>query len=128
LDGRVRPLGYGDEDDRDARVDAADVLVDLQAGLVRQAEVEENDVRGPGTDPLESFRTAGCDLDTVGRRGERLAHLPRGQGRVIVNMQERGHDALPPASRGTALITPPPTRHSIRCYGGRLFGRRKDEG
>ena len=49
----------------------------------------------PGTDPLESFGTARSDLDPVGRRGERLAHLPREQGRVVVDEQEVGHAALP---------------------------------
>ena len=60
-------------------------MVDLQPGLVRQAQIEENDVRRPGTDPLESFGTAPSDVHPVGRRGERLAHLPREQGRVIVD-------------------------------------------
>ena len=56
LDGRVRRLGQGDEDDRDARVDLADLLVDLQPGLVGQAQVEENDIRRPGADPLQALR------------------------------------------------------------------------
>src|SRR5262249_31858540 len=108
------------EDNRDARVDAANVLVDLQAGLVRQAQIEENDVRRPGTDPLESFSTAGGDLDPVRRRGERLAHLPREQGRVIVNEQEVGHDALPPASGGSARVVLSLARYSICWFAGRL--------
>ncbi len=100
LDGRVRPLGHGDEDDRDARVDAADLLVDLQAGLVGQAQVEENDVRRPGADPLESFGSGAGHLDPVSRRGERLAYLPRNQGRVIVNEQQVGHGWRVPGSSG----------------------------
>jgi hypothetical protein len=53
LDGRVRRLGHGDEDDRNARVDAAYLLVDVQAGLVGQAQVQKNNVRGLGTGPLK---------------------------------------------------------------------------
>jgi hypothetical protein len=37
LDGRVRALGQGDEDNRDARVDAPELLVDFQARLVGEA-------------------------------------------------------------------------------------------
>ena len=68
LDGRVRRLGHGDEDDRDARVDPADLLVDVQAGLVGQAQVEENDVGRHGRTrsrpsapvPATSTRCAGA--------------------------------------------------------------------
>ena len=102
LDGRVRGLGHGDEDDRDARVDAADLLVDLQAGLVGQAQVEENDVRRPGADPLEAFGAGGGHLDPVSRRGERLAHLLRDQGRVIVDEQQVGHGRLHPGRSGVS--------------------------
>jgi hypothetical protein len=71
-----------------------DLLVDLQAGLVGQVKVEENNVRRPGTDPLESFGTGAYHLDPVSRRGERLAHLPREQGWVIVDEQQVGHGRL----------------------------------
>ena len=77
LDGRVRRLGQGDEDDRDARVDLADLLVDLQAGLVGQAQVEENDIGRLGTDPLEPFGAGAGHLDPViGGRGTPGAPAP----------------------------------------------------
>src|SRR5207245_554994 len=83
LDGRVRRLGQGDEDDRDPRVDRPDLLVDLQAGLVGQAQVEENDVRGPSADALEPFGAGAGHLDPVTGGGERLAQLLRDHGRVV---------------------------------------------
>ena len=106
LDGRVRRLGHGDEDDRDARVDAADLLVNLQARLVGQAQVEENDVRMPGTDPLEPFSSGARHLDPVSGSGERLAHLPRYQGRVVVDQQQVGHDRSN-ATRANQSRSPP---------------------
>src|SRR5262249_58878375 len=72
-----------------------DLLVDLQPGLVGQAQVEENDVRRTGADPLQSLGTGGSNLDPVGRRGERLAHLPGDQGRVIIDEQQLGHGRSP---------------------------------
>ena len=58
----------GDEDDRDARVDPADLLEDVQAGLVGQAQVEEDDVGRVGADALEPLRAGAGDLDPVQRR------------------------------------------------------------
>ena len=80
LDGRVRRLGHGDEDDRDARIDLADRLVDLQPGLVGQAQVEQNDVGRLGADALDPFRAGAGHLDPVSGAGERLAHLLWGSG------------------------------------------------
>ena len=91
LDGRVRRPGDGDEDDGDARVDAADRLVELQAGLVGQSQVEEDDVRGVGADEPEPFRAGAGHLDPVRGGRERQAHLLRDQGRVIIDEQDVGH-------------------------------------
>jgi hypothetical protein len=96
LDGRVRPLGHRDEDDWDARVDSADGLVDVQAGLVGQAQVQEDHVRRFGPDALNPVRPRAGHLDPVGGGGERLAHLHRDQGRVVVDEQEVGHGRLTP--------------------------------
>ena len=96
LDGRIRRLGQGDEDDRDPRIDLADLLVDLQAGLVGQAQVEQNDIRRPGTDALEPFGAGAGHLDPVTGSGERLAHLLRDQDRVIIDEQQVGHGRLRP--------------------------------
>jgi hypothetical protein len=46
------------------------------------------------TNPLEPFGTGGSHLDPVSRRGERLAHLRRDYGRVIVDEQQVGHGSL----------------------------------
>jgi hypothetical protein len=102
LDGRVRRLRNGHEDDRDPGVDGPDLLVNCQPGLVGQVQVEENDIRGSGPDPLEPFGTGGSHLDPVSRRGERLAHLSRGQGRVVVDEQQMRHARL--ARVGSGLI------------------------
>jgi len=44
LDSLVGALGSGDNDDRDAFVDATDLLEKLQSGLIRQVQVEDNDI------------------------------------------------------------------------------------
>ncbi len=105
LDGRVRGLRHGHEDDRDARVDPADLLVDVRAGLVGQVEIEQNDVRQPGADVLEARSAGAGDHDSVRRGGEGLAHLLRSQGKVVVDEQQLGHDAL--ALRGAGKGTSP---------------------
>ena len=78
-------LDDGDEDDRDPRVEAADLLVDVEAGLVGQAQVQEDDIRRPGADLLQPLGASAGHLDPVSGGGESLAHLPRDQGRVIVD-------------------------------------------
>ena len=85
LDGRVRHLARRDEDDRDPRVEAADLLVDVQARLVGQPEVEENDIGRPGPDSLEPGEASAGDLDPVGGGGEELPNLGRDQRRVVID-------------------------------------------
>ena len=63
------------------RVDLADVLVDLEARLVGQSQVEKNYVGRPGANPLKAFGTGSGDLDPVGRSGVCLEHLSRDQRR-----------------------------------------------
>ena len=91
LDGRVGALDDRDEDHRDPRVEAADLLVDFQAGLVGQAEIEQNHVRRIGADILEPRSPGAGDLDPVSGSGERLAHLLLDQVRVIIDEQQMGH-------------------------------------
>jgi hypothetical protein len=52
FDGRVGRPGRGDHDDRDAGVDSPELPQDVQAGLVWQAQVEENNVWASGGDPF----------------------------------------------------------------------------
>jgi hypothetical protein len=62
LDRHVGPLHAGDADDRDARVEAADLLVRLQPGRPGQAQVEDDDLGGMGADVPEAFVTGAGDL------------------------------------------------------------------
>ena len=52
-------------------------LVDVQAGLVGQAQVEENDVRASGGDPLQALCARLGHLDPVRGGGEHVAHRSR---------------------------------------------------
>ncbi len=91
FDGLARRLGSGDEDDRDARVDQADRLVNLKTRLVRQAQVKKDDIGRFGTNSREPIRAGGGNLDLVRRGGKSLADLLRDQGRVIIDEHQVGH-------------------------------------
>ena len=79
------------------RVDAADLLVDLQAGLVRQAKIEQNHVGQASARTSPQPRSPGAgDLDPVSGSGERLAHLLLDHGWVVINEQQMGHSWLDP--------------------------------
>jgi hypothetical protein len=87
LDGRIGRPGHGDQDDRDAGVDLAELPQDVQAGLVGQAQVEQNNV-GPNVgDTLKALGTRVGDLDPVCGGGEHVAHLVRKQARVVINQE-----------------------------------------
>jgi hypothetical protein len=94
LDGRVRGLRHGHEDDRDARVKRADLLVDVQARLVGEAQVQENNFGRIAADTLQPFRSAAGHYDGVHRGGEGHAHLLGDQARVVIDEQQVGHDVL----------------------------------
>ena len=111
LDGRVRRLGQGDEDDRDAGVDLADLLVDLQSGLVGQAQVEQNNVGRLGPDAFQTSGAGRGNLDAVTGSGKCLTHLLRDQDRVIIDEQHVGHDRL-------HLGTPGKEKAVGHCGGG----------
>ena len=85
LDGRVRRLRNRDEDHGNPGIDFANRLVDIQARLVRQAQVEDNDVGQLGTHAVKPVRPGAHDFDPMRWGGERLPHLPRDHGRVIIN-------------------------------------------
>ena len=91
LDGRIGRPGHGDQDDRDAGVDLAELPQDVQAGLVGQAQVEQNNVRPTVTGAFEALAARGGDLDPVCGRGEHLAHLVREQVRVVIDQEQVGH-------------------------------------
>lgn len=67
------------------RVDAADRLEDLQAGLVGESEVEQDDIGGLGADARPSRGSRGSNLDSVTGCGECLAYLLGDQVRVIID-------------------------------------------
>ena len=91
LDGGVRGLGHGDENDGDARVDLADSLVDLQAGLVWQMQIEENDIGRLGPDQVERCSAGFGNLDAVPGGWETLAHLLGDYNGVIVYEKQIRH-------------------------------------
>jgi hypothetical protein len=91
LDGRVCRSDHGDKDDRNAGVDSAELRQDVQAGLVRQAQVEENDVRASCGNPFQAIRTRVGDLDPMFGRGEHVGHLFGENVRVVIDQEQVGH-------------------------------------
>ena len=87
----------GDEDDRDAGVDLPELPEDVQAGLVGQAQVEENNVRASGGDPFQALCGRLGDLDPVRGRGEHVAHSVAEQVRVVIDQKQGGHETRAPA-------------------------------
>jgi hypothetical protein len=51
-----------------------DSLVNVQAGLVEQAQIEENNVRQHGPDPLKPLGAGASHFDPVSGAGEHLEH------------------------------------------------------
>jgi hypothetical protein len=94
LDRRVGPASHGDDDDRDVGVDAADLVVDLQPGLVGKAEIEDNNIRWLRADVFEPGMDCAGDVHPVRGCGERLAQLLRHEGRVVADVKETGGAAV----------------------------------
>ena len=92
LNGRVRRLRNRDEDHGNPGIDFANRLVDIQARLVGQAQVEDNDVGRFGTHAVKPVRTGADDFDLVQGGGKRLPHLLRDHRRVIIDEQQVRHD------------------------------------
>jgi hypothetical protein len=65
----------------------AKLLQDVQAGLVGQAQVEQNNVRPNTGEACEARAARVGDLDAVCGRREYLAHLVREQVRVVINQE-----------------------------------------
>jgi hypothetical protein len=91
FDGRIGRPDHGDQYDRDAGVDLAELPQDVQAGLVGQAQVEENDVWPNGGDAFETLGARVGDLDAVCGGGEHVAHLVGEQVRVVIDEEQAGH-------------------------------------
>jgi hypothetical protein len=63
----------------------------VQAGLVGQAQVKENDVWPKVGDTLKTLSARASDLDPVCRGGEDVAHLVREQAWVVIDEKQVGH-------------------------------------
>jgi hypothetical protein len=87
LDGVVGRTGHGDEDDGDPGIDRPDLPEDFQAGLVRQAEVEENDVGWLEADAFNAFGARGRMLRAVLRRGEYVPDLVGHDVEIVVDQK-----------------------------------------
>ena len=72
-------------------------LEDVQAGLVGQAQVEENNVRASGGDPFQALCGRLGDLNPVRGRGEHVAHSVAEQVRVVIDQKQGGHETRAPA-------------------------------
>ena len=115
LDGRIGALRHRDEDHRNPRVDARESPIDVQAGLVRQAQVEQDDVRGVRADPLDPLCPGNGDLRPMKPGGEGHPKLVEDQVRVIVDEQQVGHGRLPGLpSRKAGLIIGASAQHVQR--------------
>jgi hypothetical protein len=91
FDGRIRRPHYSDQDDWDTGVDLAELPQDVQAGLVGQAQIEENDVWPNVGDTLKALGPCVGDIDPVSGGGEDVAHLVRKQAWVVINQEQVGH-------------------------------------
>src|SRR5262249_11975087 len=123
LDGRIRRPHHGNHDDRDAGVDSPELPQDLQARLVGQTEVEENDIRGCGPNVLEALATRVGDLDSVLGGEEEVANLLREQVRVIIDQQQVGHARRPLSRCESKFEKPTPSSEPhIRLSAKELYG------
>ncbi len=91
LDGRVSRSDHGDEDDRDACVELSKLRQDIQSRLVRQAQVEENNVRAMGGDLFQALCPRASDINPMFGRGEHVGHLLGEQVWVVINQEQVGH-------------------------------------
>ena len=96
LDGRVSRPDHGDKDDRDAGVDSAELRQDVEAGLVGQAEVQENNVRARSRDSFQALGAGVGDGNPVSGRGEHVAHLVAKQVRFVIDQEQVSHGFFTP--------------------------------
>ena len=99
LDGRLGGGVGGDDDDRQARIDLADAVEDLQARHVRQAHVEDDRVGPLPLDQLDALRPVGAASHFQGVGLEAFLHRIEHVGLVIDHEQVVG------------MVTP---RHRLR--------------
>jgi hypothetical protein len=112
FDGRIGRPDHGDQYDRDAGVDLAELPQDVQAGLVGQAQVEENGVWPNVGDTLQALGARVGDLDPVGGGREDVAHLVREQAWVVIDQKQAGH--VTRASSPLTLPSPPGGEGRVR--------------
>src|SRR5207302_8742132 len=72
-------------------VDSPELTQDVKAGLVGQAQVEENNVRASGGDPFQALCARLGNLNSVSGRGEHVPHSVGEQVRVVVDQKQGGH-------------------------------------
>ena len=73
-------------------IDAPNLAVDLQAGLVGEVEVEQDDVRPSRPGAFEPLGPGRGHLDPVRRCGERPDHRLQARSPIVVDEQQVGHD------------------------------------
>ena len=88
LDRRVCRSDHGDKDDRNTGVDFSELRQDVEAGLVRQAQVEENNVWASGGNPFQAICTRVGDLDAMFGRGEHVGDLVVEEVRVVIDQEQ----------------------------------------
>src|SRR5262249_30565701 len=113
------PPDPGDEDDRDAGIEPANLPIDLHPGLVGQARVEDDHIGPVGKDVPEPSRPGAGDLHPMAGWRERSAQLLRHQGRAFVDEKEVGSGAT--TGRLPASCTDRPM--AVRRRMDRLAGR-----
>ena len=72
-----------------------DRAIHIEAGLVRQAQIEKDHVWGICPHTLDACRSRGGDLHLVRGGGKGLAYLLWNQVRIVVDQQQTRHDLLP---------------------------------
>jgi hypothetical protein len=91
LDGGVGGRGPGDENDGDAAVDLADLLVSLQPRQVGEVDVEQDDVGRVGPDLANPLLGRLSDVGLHALRPEGMGHLLQDHHRIVINQQQSSH-------------------------------------
>jgi hypothetical protein len=87
IDGCIRRLRQCDEDDGNSRVDRADCGVHLQAGPIREPEIEQNRVGRVAFHACDTRGTTLGHADLVLGGGKGKAHLLANYSGVVVDQE-----------------------------------------